>query len=283
MKKILSLIVFTFIILSLTSCGIVSLFKTDAAYTRCDRDGKPQDDGEYVLFGEYPQTIKTADVEITETVDERGYYLGSDGAYYAKVNAAPYKDEYTFTNGASVTSGEVYYFKVEPIRWRILSEANGEALLLCDSIIENKAYDSEKNNDYESSDVKAWLNGAFYEAAFAEEQRDIIMGGAEKGSGGEKLFLLSKEDAMNTAFGFNASTAEYDAARRLQTTDYVRANGAWMKTVTENYGNGSFWLRSPIEGATNKAWRIDSAGAADEGYVNHSHYGVVPALFIKLK
>ena len=279
MKKFLSLIVFTFIILSLTSCGIVSLFKTDAAYTRCDRDGKPQDDGEYVLFGEYPQTIKTADVEITETVDERGYYLGSDGAYYAKVNAAPYKDEYTFTNGASVTSGEVYYFKVEPIRWRILSEANGEALLLCDSIIENKAYDSEKNNSYENSDIRAWLNGDFYETAFDEAQRNIVVAEGTEG----KVSLLSSGDLMNADFGFNASLSEYDAARRLQTTDYVRANGAWMKTVTENYGNGSFWLRSPIEGATNKAWRMDSAAAADEGYVNHSHYGVVPALFIKLK
>ena len=279
MKKFLSLIVFTLIILSLTSCGIVSFFKTDAAYTRCDRDGKPQDDGEYVLFGEYPQTIKTADVEITETVDERGYYLGSDGAYYAKVNAAPYKDEYTFTNGASVTSGEVYYFKVEPIRWRILSITDDKALLLCDSIIENKAYDAEKNNSYENSDIRAWLNGDFYETAFDEAQRNIVVAEGTE----DKVYLLSSGDLMNADFGFNASLSEYDEVRKLRTTDYVRANGAWMKTVAENYGNGSYWLCSPIEGSSNKAWRIDSAGAADEGYVNHSHYGVVPALFIKLK
>ena len=44
----------------------------------------------YVYFGEYPQTIKADDVEITEIQDERGYYLGTDGYYYAKVISRPY-------------------------------------------------------------------------------------------------------------------------------------------------------------------------------------------------
>ena len=30
--------------------------------------------GEYIYFGEYPQTIKADDVIITDTVDSRGYY-----------------------------------------------------------------------------------------------------------------------------------------------------------------------------------------------------------------
>lgn len=44
----------------------------------------------YVYFGEYPQTIKADDVEITKIQDERGYYLGTDGYYYAKVISRPY-------------------------------------------------------------------------------------------------------------------------------------------------------------------------------------------------
>ena len=55
----------------------------------CDKEGKPSDEGEYVLFGEYPQSLKAPDVEITETVDGRGYCLGTDGEYYAKVVASP--------------------------------------------------------------------------------------------------------------------------------------------------------------------------------------------------
>ena len=81
MKRIFSLIVLTSMLLSFTSCGIISsIFKSEEAYTRCDKDGNASDEGAYVLFGEYPQSLKASDVEITETVDERGYYLGSDGA-----------------------------------------------------------------------------------------------------------------------------------------------------------------------------------------------------------
>jgi len=43
-----------------------------------------------IYFGEYPQTIKADDVEITDIKDERGYFLGSDGNYYAKVISKPY-------------------------------------------------------------------------------------------------------------------------------------------------------------------------------------------------
>ena len=285
MKRILNLIIFTIMLVSLTSCSIVSsivdLIKPDVAYTRCDKDGKSQEDGEYLLFGEYPQTLKNDSVTVTETVDERGYYLGDDGAYYAKVVANPYSEEYTFAGGASISSGEVYYFKVEPIRWRILSVTDGVAVILCDSIIENKAYDADKDNNYKNSDIRTWLNGTFYETAFAEIQRDIIVSAAVEGAE-DKIYLLSSSDLNNTDFGFNASLSEYDSARRLQTTDFARANGAWMKTAAENYGNGSWWLCSSIEGTTNKAYRIDSAGGVDEGYVNHAHYGVAAALSIKL-
>ena len=44
----------------------------------------------YVYFGEYPQTIKANEVEITDIQDNRGYFLGSDGFYYARVISRPY-------------------------------------------------------------------------------------------------------------------------------------------------------------------------------------------------
>ena len=98
-----------------------------ATCTNCGFDRGFIRDGDYIYFGEYPQTLKADDVTITSETDSRGYYLGSDGNYYAMVTADPYVDgmaadptsKSTFTTGASVIEGEVYYFKVEPIRWRI--------------------------------------------------------------------------------------------------------------------------------------------------------------------
>lgn len=46
-------------------------------------------------------------------------------------------------NGNAVTDGTVYYFKVEPILWRILSQSDGTALILCDGIIANKAFTND--------------------------------------------------------------------------------------------------------------------------------------------
>lgn len=125
------------------------------------------------MFGEYPQTIKANEVTVGTSADTRGYYLGSDGYYYAKVTATPYSSGYTFSTSATVSSGTVYYFKVEPIKWRILTESGGTALILCESIIANKRYAASSNN-YMNSEIRAWLNGEFYNKAFTALQQELI-------------------------------------------------------------------------------------------------------------
>ena len=95
------------------------------------------------MFGEYPQTIKANEVTVGTSADTRGYYLGSDGYYYAKVTATPNSSGYTFSTNATVSRGTVYYFKVEPIKWRILTESGGTALILCESIIANSGIISQ--------------------------------------------------------------------------------------------------------------------------------------------
>ena len=149
---------------------------TEQVYTRS---------GNYIYFGEYPQTIKAADVTVGDVADEDGYYLGSDGERYAKVVASPNRNNYTFSDNSSVTRGNTYYFKVEPIRWRILSESNGNALILCDSIIANHNYHHTSlsttidgqtvyANNYKYSDIRAWLNDEFYNTAFGDLQQALI-------------------------------------------------------------------------------------------------------------
>jgi len=263
-------------------------------------------DGSYIYFGEYPQTLKASSVSITSTTDSRGYYLGSDGFYYAKVTADPYDlygSVYTFSTGASVVDGTVYYFKVEPIRWRILSESNGTALILCDSIIANKAYDAGSNNNYKESDIRAWLNEEFYNTAFSALQRELIITTTVDNSASttgdksipnwmnnpyacantsDKIFLLSYEEVTNTAYGFSSPSTN-DTARRMQTSDYSRATGAWMSRDSSYYGNGYWWLRSPLYLSSDDARAVDYDGDAGNNYVvDNTSRGVVPALQIRL-
>ena len=263
-----------------TRCG-----NAIGSYIRCDKDNTPSTNGEYILFGEYPQTIKDDSVTITETTDSRGYYLGSDGCYYAKVTATPYDNDYQFSTGTTVKYGTVYYFKVEPIRWRILTEENGKAFLLCDSIIANHCYyESDENrtidgktvyaNNYEYSSIRKWLNEEFYKNAFSALQQALIQTTTVGTDINDQVFLLSCEEVSNSAYGFSSDVSSDDAARRMRTSDYARATGAY----TYYYGrNGWWWLRGAV-------WAVSMDGRAN-GFVStviDTSTGVVPALWISL-
>ena len=295
-----------------TTCGEN---QGDVAYVRCDKDGTPNANGEYLLFGEYPQTIKADDVTITNTTDTHGYYLGNDGYYYARITAIPFESGYTFSTGATVTSGMVYYFKVEPIRWRILSEGNGEAFILCDSIIANVAYQPDYYmsgnyyytiangapegtyaNNYKHSNIRKWLNSTFYETAFSEFAKSIILitqvdnSLASNGdtsnpymceNTNDKIFLLSCAEATNNANGFKASNV-YNTAREMLTSDYSRATGTCMSIHSDYYGNGYWWLRSPYENIPYYAHLVISNGKNSYIHIDNDFCGVVPALRITL-
>ena len=287
-------------------CGKSFAIEDTPAYTR---------DGDYIYFGEYPQTLKADGVTITETQDSRGYYLGSDGYYYAKVKATPpWDDEFTFSTGATVSEGSVYYFKVEPIRWRILSTDGETALILCDSIIANMAfqpdyyYNSNDGefyttangapsgtyiNNYEYSAVRAWLNEQFYETAFSELQKEVILVTEVDNSvystgdrsnpyacedTDDKIFLLSHREVTNSEYGFSSDCWPFDTARRMLTSDYARATGAYTYD-----GNGYWWLRSPLSDCNYGARLVSFYGdASSNDEVYNSGHGVVPALQIRL-
>lgn len=259
--------------------------------------GGRADDAKYIYFGEFPQSIKADDVTITSTVDERGYALGSDGAYYAEVTAAPCWDAYKFTTDAPVTAGTVYYFKVEPIRWRVLAEEeDGTALLLCDSIIANGFFDLDDNN-YANSDLRAWLNGVFYLAAFdSTEQAEIKTVTLDNSAAStgvtanpyacedteDKVFLLSVAEVTNKAYGLASAPDKKDKSRRKQTTDYARATGAWMSEEKDVYGVGYWLLRSPRYHDSAFACGVRSAGSVDYYDVNYGYSGIAPAVKIQL-
>ncbi len=199
---------------SIDLSGITITLEEYLPYERVDQNGNPDPDGGYILFGYYPQTIKESGVTIlNETQPEaNGYYLGSDGEYYEKVVANPNGSGYTFSDGTSITSGQTYYFKVEPLLWRILTEdykGTGNALVVSDIIVDATAFQSnyissdgsiyatdedgtilidesatpgqgvDENhqvyvNSYKYSELRAFLTGEFYDKAFGEEEKSII-------------------------------------------------------------------------------------------------------------
>lgn len=128
-----------------------------------------------VTFGTFPQSEKTdntinVDESNSNTVGSFTYYKGSDNEWYAKIEK----------------NSQVSYYKVEPIKWRVLTEnydhdnnssTPGKKLLLAENILINcKYYDYNYkyqnrtissatiyHNNYEHSRIRAYLNGLSYQ------------------------------------------------------------------------------------------------------------------------
>ena len=278
-----------------TKCNAVAHTPDVNGY--CEKCGFKRE-GNYVYFGSYPQTIKSNGVDITSTTDARGYYLGTDGEYYAQVIAKPNGYGYTFSNGTTITNNSVYYFKVEPIKWRILSEEGGEALILCESIIDCHVYSGTSNN-YALSAMREWLNGTFYDTAFKTLQKNLIIlttvdNSVRSTNPNEEayrfrttnryvcedtldnVFLLSEQEVTNNNYGCSSDPNSESNSRQKIHTDYALSQGV---------ATYSGWLlRSPENGSNSRAYYVNRSGYSNGTQMlsRKEYCGVVPAIKIKL-
>ncbi len=256
------------------------LFKTymnnlEEKYNECD----------IIEFGSYPQTIKETGITITGEQDEKGYYTGSDGEKYALLKAKPYctENEYSsdvFSNGKTIVKNREYYFKVEPIKWKVLENKDGKAFLFSELILDAHRFD-DSPNDYSISSIRKWLNNEFYNKAFTDKQKELIGNTTLKDISNitDKVFLLSKEEITNTSYGFNS-----DNDRCKKVTDYAKANYAFEnKGNKKNKGNknGCYWLRTS---SSFGACIVHILGDVRWDNVYYDNTGVAPALsFCKAK
>ena len=158
---------------------VTATFKTvppSSPYTSAGSQEIESETYELVTFGSWPQTIKAATVDVNDqceskTVGEFTYYMGSDGYWYAKLSDK--------------------YYKVEPIKWRVLTTSynkiEGRKLLLAESVLIGKRFDDDSNN-YQNSEIRKWLNsnassgtksdcvgtGGFLRTAFSIAERGKI-------------------------------------------------------------------------------------------------------------
>ena len=295
---------------------------SNGACTRCgatlyvsDEDGTLNENGDYILFGEYPQT-KVTDTTLSEALSAMAssygwisyeYYIsGSNttdfmwyqdvtygteryrGVYFTsyrpsstKVSSSEYYSDQDDNGYTLNTAATAYWFKWEPLLWTILTESDGEALLLCNSIIDSMEYyhntsnrtengETIYSNNYAESNIRTWLNATFYETAFNELQQGIILttevdnsakstnpyGNETYANNGtnifacentsDKIFLLSVEEVTNSNYGFDAYNT-CDSVRCRKASDYAQCQGIDTHNYEESEydGNGYWWLRSP--------------------------------------
>lgn len=242
----------------------------------------------YVYFGFFPQTIKDKDITILNKIDDN-LFMGSDNNKYIKAllpHEVKSSENLTFSNGDSINKNVDYYFKVEPIKWKVLDIKDGKAFLFANRILFGDIFDKD-SNIYSKSHIRNYLNNDFYNNSFSEKEKDMI----------ENTTNPNPLDAV-TAYTNNDNT-NYDTIDKvfllsedeLKNNDYVDTQtlGEWLnKEVTDyskillkkTYGEeGQYWSRTNV--FNNKVSTVVFRDIFF-GNVNECN-GVVPALWIKLK
>ena len=262
--------------------------------------------GDIGTFGSYPQTQVTDTALLTELNAQNlswvsyGYYSGNGdigsmtqsdymkyadvthgGSKYRAVKFTSYRPYWicgtsspTYQDSNGYYTNTVYWFKYEPLRWRVLDPSSG--LVMCEDIIDSQAYSNtiyHKSgsgyynnpactvyaNDYATSSVRTWLNDDFYNTAFTSAEQSVIKtteldnsawpGYPEYNSAStnDKLFLPSYSESTNAAYGFSSDRTNYDPARRAQGSDYAKCQGLYVyNSPGSDCDKNSYWfLRSP--------------------------------------
>ena len=308
--------------------------------------------GNYIYFGSYPQTKVTDGTLSNALTSQAGtlptssnsrrwtsydYYNSSSTSNYAwyiditygseKYRGVYFSDFRSDLTSKSVGTGTlnqksngyqsstVYWFKYEPIKWRILSESGGEMFLLCENAMDAQQYyyspysgTNSRNgksvyaNNYAESNIRAWLNNVFFYTAFDDAERSVIEsktvnntarstnpdnyasginGGTNyyaSASTTDNVFLLSVQEATNSSFGFGTTYNSSDNSRKKSATDYAKAQGTWKNSS----GFGSWMLRSPNPSDDNNIYCVTASGEVSSGYtVDYTASGIVPAIRIK--
>ena len=223
----------------------------------------------YVYFGVWPQSVlpATSSVTVDETVSvtmgANTYYLGSDGNYYAKCAeyACDTGAEYKYHDGTQVGTGgtTTRYFKVEPIKWRVLTDNySGKKLLLAENILAaNVPYYQSSitytreiegktvyENNYKHSQIRAYLNGLTYQ-------------------------LVDREVTKYNGNGF------------LQTAFTQNAQGLIAETVVDNrkettgYSESTYAADYACENTTDKIFLLSESEVinSDYGFARYDSFG----------
>lgn len=187
----------------------------------------------------------------------------------------------------------------ERIKWRVLSVEGNDAFLMADQCLDYMSYqETEEGEDeeasvdqvqtWEVSSLRTWLNGAFCESAFTQEEQDVIRTTTVKNDdtewdGGkatqDKVYLLSLTEATASIYGFPADVNGESEPGIAEGTSY-----ALSKSPLQSQGpQMNWWLRSAVYSEWFAAVVNTSGEVEDQwGAYKNISKGVRPVLHMDL-
>lgn len=264
----------------------------------------------YIYFGVFPKTVATENITVDEnvfvTMGANTYYKGkNDENYYVKVkeNAFGTGTAYKYSDGTQAKQSETEsyrYFKVEPIKWKVITDSySGKCLLLAEDILTANVpyYEGDTSrtiagktvceNNYKYSQIRAYLNGldyyyskytsyntvkktdytgkGFLQTAFTAEAQNLIA-----------VTTVDNSAASTTDSGNNVTEATEYACEDTKDKIFLLS----MKEATSygfpaynKYGSGNARIRKPTDYAkANDALQNNNAGYGGDWWLRSPYY-----------
>ena len=262
--------------------------------------------------GDYKTDYASAFAEVALTVEEAaapGIDTGKaiqlvDSGTAANIGGGQADNIYFGTYQQS-SDGSVDY-NTDPIKWRVLENANGQLFLLSDQNLDVFQYHTDTESvTWEKSTMRSWLNGYgashntgdsggidytddnFINTAFSEKEQGAIADttvvnddnpdyNTEGGNDTtDQIFLLSIEEVQNADYGFTD-----DSSRIATNTAYVAGGGKIGSSYMNGVGEaGYWWLRSPGDLDRRAAGVSVDGGVGRYGYSVRIAYNAVRPAF----
>lgn len=123
----------------------------------------------------------------------------------------------------------------EDIEWIVLRIERGKALLTSKYVLDARQFDESHEEVYwENSDIRRWLNGAFYQTAFSKKDKELI-------------YKYEKDDVNDNVFLLNYSEANLllKSANAVQTsmTNYADSKTPLLETIDDWWLRDTTWYR----------------------------------------
>lgn len=227
-----------------------------------------------ITYGMYPQTnINDSKLiskleKLTPTEFNNYYYYNHE--YYAKKTARLARDLEThellsvrqFDNGDEFEENKTYWFKVEPLSWRIIKQDSSQFSLISEKLLDVKRYYKNSSprtideqivysNNYKYSDIREWLNNDFLSNAFGFNVSSLtnieVDNSKESTATPDSGFECENTFDYVTLLSYKEYSEQSLSHRLVKTTDYVRVCRANYSVDENNLFSGYYWTRSPIE------------------------------------
>ena len=146
-------------------------------------------------------------------------------------------------------------------------------------------------NNYNESELRAYLNNEFYFRAFSLNSSfvqttlvdnsaattDSLTNTSASSNTNDKVFLPSYQDYLNPNYGFSSDPEEKTTSHYSYTTEYARARGASYDSYDGFEYSGRYWTRSPLTECDSEVFCICDDGRMAFDDIDASN-GVRPSI-----